>query len=680
MKFPNAALRTALRTATLPALGLSLLLSGCSANFGGTMSGGVAQVGPKLHGSVMGGRQPILGAHIFLYKAPSGGSDTYGSAATSVLVAPGTPGSQGNTFGSSAPYYALSGGTFGDFDISDDYSCAPSDQMYLLSVGGNPGIVPPFGQPAPDNQAAILMVALGACSTLSSSTNIIMNELTTIVAVTALQQFMTDATHVAAPSTNQQGLQNAFLFANQLINYGIGVPNGGTSTVSMPNLKIFTLGNVMAACVNSSGYVQGDTGACDSFFSAAVYDQGTSTTYASEPSDTVTAMLQIAHHPGANTTGLINLIPNQNVYGHSLTQTNDFSLPIGYLGGGLTQASAVALDINGTAYVLNCRQGCDNRLPAQATDDIVRIDPNGAIQTIGNGTINIPQGIALDTSNGVYVTNSTPSLSVFSPSGTLVNNITNGTTPALFTPEGVAIDPSNNAYVANAGNGNVQAFTADGTAGTSLTATGLNTPVGVAVDDNGNVVVTDSGASNGAGGLAVFAPAGGGTFTNTATFATGFHPTAVALDHSHKIWVVDPGARTVQSYDSTGATQQTTTSIVHGGSIQGLSIDGAGQVLVPSCASAICAGTTNDALFVLTNTGTLPVGVNGSGTDLSSNPYFGLQDVTLSNPIAVAVDGSGNAWVANANNGAVTVFVGIANPVLTPLSIAAQNSKIGAKP
>jgi DNA-binding beta-propeller fold protein YncE len=52
----------------------------------------------------------------------------------------------------------------------------------------------------------------------------------------------------------------------------------------------------------------------------------------------------------------------------------------------------------------------------------------------------------------------------------------------------------------------------------------------------------------------------------------------------------------------------------------------------------------------------------------------------LSTPSALAVDTSGNLWVANSGNSTVTVFVGAADPVVTPLSVAAENQTQGVKP
>jgi hypothetical protein len=670
MKTPFATLR-----GSIALFGLSVLLSGCSANFNPTMSGGVAKAGPSIKGQILGGRQPITGAHIYLFRAglvlPTVSDPGYGDAGVSVLDGPGVAGG-GNTFTDSVGNYVLSGPTFGDFSITDDYSCSPNDQMYLLSIGGNPGVTPTGSDPTPNNSAAVLMVALGPCSSLSASTFIIMNELTTIVAVTALQQFMTDATHVSAPTSNQTGLQNAFATANLLINYNIGVPAGSTTTMTFSDSKVYTIGNGMSVCVNSDDYQQANGNTyCSDFFAASILNTPTTTT----PTNTVTAMLNIAHYPGANPNGILALSPAQNQYGHVLATANDLALPYSYGSGLLQQATGISFDIDGGAYVNNCRYSCatTSQSPYQ-TDDIVHFPPAAqfsAINSIGDGTIYKPLGIALDTGSEIWNSDSTPSLNTFTRSGTVVHHITSGFT----NPEGIAIDGNNEVYVADTGSSSVQVVNPDGTIANTLTANNgtdsLVAPVGIAVDPNGNIIVTDQGGG-GNGGLVIFTPpvAPSTSYTSQIVKAVGYHPTAVAVDNSHNIWTINPDTAQVVEYTADLSTQHAT-SINHSYSVQGLTVDGSGQLLVPNC-NQTCGGGSADSIFILDNSANL--------TAADSSVGYGLQDASLSNPVAIGIDLSGNAWVTNAASGAVTVFPGIAAPVVTPLAVAVENSKVGVRP
>ena len=85
--------------------------------------------------------------------------------------------------------------------------------------------------------------------------------------------------------------------------------------------------------------------------------------------------------------------------------------------------------------------------------------------------------------------------------------------------------------------------------------------------------------------------------------------------------------------------------------------------------------------------------LNSSGTLLSpSTGYTGTsssESTTLrGNLSGLAIDGSGNLWVANANTGssgstaynALVEYVGAAAPVTTPLSLAINYSEVGVRP
>jgi streptogramin lyase len=50
-------------------------------------------------------------------------------------------------------------------------------------------------------------------------------------------------------------------------------------------------------------------------------------------------------------------------------------------------------------------------------------------------------------------------------------------------------------------------------------------------------------------------------------------------------------------------------------------------------------------------------------------------------PYGIAIDGSGNVWVASDDNvGPLTEFVGAAAPVVTPLADGAMFKELGARP
>jgi hypothetical protein len=71
--------------------------------------------------------------------------------------------------------------------------------------------------------------------------------------------------------------------------------------------------------------------------------------------------------------------------------------------------------------------------------------------------------------------------------------------------------------------------------------------------------------------------------------------------------------------------------------------------------------------------------ISSAGVAISgANGYVNLG---MFAPYGIAVDGSGNVWVASDDNvGPLTEFVGAAVPVVTPLSAGETYGMLGAKP
>jgi len=236
-------------------------ITGCS---GTMMTAGnlPAAAGTSLHGTAKGGQQPLTGARIYLFAA---GATGYASASPSLLNT-AIPAVSTDLSGNG---YVLTD-TTGSFTITGDWTCAhASDQVYVLATGGNPGLAP-----GTNNSAIVLMDALGTCSTLSSSTFIVVNELSTVAAVTALQQFMTDGTHVGSSATNPTGLANAFASATNMVD--IAAVSARTTTPAgngdVPQTKLHSLANILATCVNTSAATSAE---CATLFTAATPSGGT---------------------------------------------------------------------------------------------------------------------------------------------------------------------------------------------------------------------------------------------------------------------------------------------------------------------------------------------------------------------------------------------------------------------
>jgi streptogramin lyase len=56
-------------------------------------------------------------------------------------------------------------------------------------------------------------------------------------------------------------------------------------------------------------------------------------------------------------------------------------------------------------------------------------------------------------------------------------------------------------------------------------------------------------------------------------------------------------------------------------------------------------------------------------------------NVLMFSPYGIAVDGSGNVWVASHDaTGPLTEFVGVAAPVVTPISAGTTYQELGTRP
>jgi hypothetical protein len=70
---------------------------------------------------------------------------------------------------------------------------------------------------------------------------------------------------------------------------------------------------------------------------------------------------------------------------------------------------------------------------------------------------------------------------------------------------------------------------------------------------------------------------------------------------------------------------------------------------------------------------------NGS-TGAAITPSTGYTNGSLNYPIGIAVDGSGNLWVASVDGNSITEFIGVAAPVLTPVAVGVANNTLGTRP
>jgi len=286
-----------------------------------------------------------------------------------------------------------------------------------------------------------------------------------------------------------------------------------------------------------------------------------------------------------------------------------------------------------------------------------------------------PRGVAVDSSGNVYVADTLNNrIRKITPEGvvsTLAGSTSGfadatGTAAKFDRPQGVAVDSSGNVYVADYSNNRIRKITsagvvttlagdrAEGDANGTGTAARFHSPSGVAVDSSGNVYVADRSNHR----IRKITPEGvvstlAGTATpghvdTRGTEAKFNFPERVAVDSSGNVYVADTNNHRIRKITPEG--EVTTLA----GSTRGFA-DGAGTkawfdepigVAVDSSGNVYVADSYNHRIRKITPAG---VATTLAGSTADSADGTGTA-AKFHSPIGVAVDSSGNVHVADSNN------------------------------
>ena len=458
------------------------------------------------------------------------------------------------------------------------------------------------------------------------------------------------------------GIANAFASVTNLETLSTGVAlattpvaNGGNGTV--PQSEINTLANILASCVNSSGAVTGPPNPtpCDDLF---VEEYGFAPTGTTQPADTATAAILIAHIPWAIVSFLYGLQTGASPFQPTLSAApNDFTIAISYTGSGLDGPAGLAVDKSGNVWVAN--------LSGNAVSEF---GPTGAPLSgsggVTSGGLNSPLSIAIDASGNAWVTNSgNASISEFDSSRSAISG-SPYTLGGLSTPYGIAIDQSGHVWVANhSTNNSISEFSSGGspiTGSSGITTGGLDVPYAIAIDVSGNVWVSNFFATS----ISEFNSSG--TANASSPFSGGglLSPGGIAIDAAGNVWAANvyAGANSLSEFDPATSLFLSGSNGYTGGGLSYpyyVAIDGQGNVWATNDAFG------GDSISEFTSTGTQIC--NSHSLFTCPAGYFGGG---LNGPFEPAIDGAGNLWVSNYGSGSgnnITEFVGAASPVVTPI-------------
>jgi sugar lactone lactonase YvrE len=648
---------------------LPLVLTGCTLS---TTAPPTPDAGLAITGSVHGGQSPIVGAHVYLLAANAGvftpNVSGYGNASLSLLKSVSGQTTLDTSGGPTNGDYYVTSDSNGNFAITGDYTCVGGQQVYMYSLGGNPGLG------SGSNAASGLLAALGTCPgsvggnhIFSSGLYVVINEVSTVAAAYSFAGFATDAVHVSSSGTAaaKLGIANAFVnaailetlstgMANAAPPPGVGYFGGGGS---VPQTTVNTLGNILAACVNSSS---SSSTACTGLFS-------NTTNGSTQPTDTATAAINIAHNPAANVTALYGLSSAYAQFAPALTaQPNDFTLAI-YYNAGTPGSGPVVADASGNIW-------WSDTVVDEVNHEGYDPTPSNFINgNTGYAVPYYPAAIALDVNGDLWSVNGNdgagaPSLNELTPAGATGSG-SPFTGLGITNPTGLALDASSNSWVTNSASpGAVIKATSAGALSGTFTAGGIVSPQAIAIDPSGNAWIAD-----GANAIIKLSSTGSPLSGTSGYTGIGLNsPKAIAIDHSGNVWVANNGGNNVIVISSTGGAVSGSAGYTAASLSQpsAIAIDGSGNAWVKGIGVNQDAG--NYTITELSNSGVVLSGANGFFSTSSGG---------------IAIDESGDVWtnyayvqVLFSTTWYVEELIGAATPVVTPLSVGVMNNTLGTRP
>jgi len=593
----------------------ALMLAGCGGTTISSTGASSLPIEIAFSGKLMTGQLPIANAAIQLYAA---GTSGYGAGAVSLESS------------------SVNTATDGTFSIASTDACPSSNsQIYLVARGGSPVLSTGKGS---SNANIVLLAAVGACGSISSSTSITINEVSTVATTYALAGFMGSNAEIGTSSSNLQGLANAFANETNLVDLATAATPGSSTPAGavIPSAKLNSLAAILSTCVQSSS-------SCSSLYGLATSSTGTL------PANTLDAAINIARTPSTNIAALYALVPTTPPFSPTITAApNDWTLAISYVGGGLSSPSAIALDSTGNVWVADYFGAITELSPTGAA-----LSPSGGYT---GGGLNEIWGLAVDASNNVWATNVSSvyaannghgTITEMSSSGQFISGTNGYTAGGIDYPYGIAADTTGNIWVANTANHVATLLNASGiplSGSTGYGSASLIFPEAVAVDANHNAWFTNQSATS----VTMISP--DGATVNKIPCCNA--PSGIAIDPYNNVWITNYYGNSVSQITTSGtvvSTGYTATSLVHP---NGIAVDGAGNVWV--------ANYQGDSVSEI-------LGANSKQTGVVIAPADGYgTDAGLLKPYGVAIDASGNVWVSNFDADTVTSFVGLATPAKTP--------------
>ena len=384
---------------------------------------------------------------------------------------------------------------------------------------------------------------------------------------------------------------------------------------------------------------------------------------------------------------------------------------------GLNNPQGIAIDSAGNLYITDMGNNRIRKVTA-ASGIITTVDGMG-------GSLNNPRGVTIDSAGNLYIadTGNNRIFKVAADTGIITIVAGNGsqsfcgdgypaTTACLKYPSGVTIDSVGNLYISDLGNYRIRKVSATsgiittvagngaGTFGGDMgpaTSASINYSYGVAVDKTGNLYIADffnnrirkvtatSGIITTIAGRDTNFFGGDGT---NATSANLYNPSGVAVDSAKNLYIADTLNNRIRKVAAgtgvitTVAGNDTGTFAGDGGAATSSSLYSPFGVAVDSARNLYIADSSNNRIRKVTAaTGIITtVAGNGAGTynyGTFSGDGGAATSAGLNHPNGVAVDSTGNLYIADSQNNRIRKVAAVSGIITTAAGTGDEYSPIG---
>jgi sugar lactone lactonase YvrE len=311
-------------------------------------------------------------------------------------------------------------------------------------------------------------------------------------------------------------------------------------------------------------------------------------------------------------------------------------------------------------------------LSASAQSSIITtyVGPSLPANLTGSDQLDEPVGVAMDGVGNLFIADAgnhrvlkvRPDGTITTIAGTGMPGFEGDGGPASFArlnePWGVAVDKAGSLFIADFENHRIRKVTPDGiirtvagngTRGFSgdggpATSAQLNGPSGIAADDAGNMFIADSLNDR----VRKVTPDGG--IHTIVSSAYVFNPDSVVVDAAGNLFIANPYPQNVLKVSPDGVITAAASGLHFP---EGVAVDKFGNLFVADTGNHRVVKVTPEG-SMSTLAGSSARGFGGDGGPASA--------AYLDSPFAVAVDGSGNLFIADSGNNRIRMVAAVIPP------------------